>query len=45
MKNLIGASQIPPLLQVAEVKVIYQSNFPFVFRPPKQSDEVTHKKM
>ncbi len=43
MKNLIGASQIPPLLQVAEVKVIYQSNFPFVHHPSVYSSSDAEK--
>jgi len=33
MKNQNGESQIPPLLQVAEVKVKYQSNLPIDSHP------------
>ena len=43
MKNLNGESQIPPLLQVAEVKVIYQSKLPFTYHPRVNSSNDAEK--
>lgn len=43
MKNSNGESQIPPLLQVAEVKVIYQSKLPFIHHPRVNSSNDAEK--
>jgi len=43
MKNQNGESQIPPLLQVAEVMVKYQSNLPFANHPRVNSSEDAEK--
>ena len=43
MKNSNGESQIPQLLQVAEVKVIYQSKLPLIHHPRVNSSNDAEK--